>query len=245
MHWRLLLARRVWLVLLVLAALSGCRRGSATVTPAAPVATASPTATAVRPTMITATATPSRTVSPVPPATLTPSLAQSPTDTPSSTWMPSPSTANPSPTLTALATLAGTPSLTAAVTNTPTTSPSPTATGLLRRVVLSGELAALQVAGEVRWDAVRLECLDATRRVLERLALGATSAEVRLPQGTAWVRLWIGEALGGAAWWQRWDSATVAATDGTIALAISPVSRPPTDTPVPTPTSPPPTAAPG
>jgi len=246
MNWRLLRQRWVWFALLVLAVLNGCRGGTETVTPAAPMATASPTATAVWPTMITPTATPSRTASPVPPATLTPSPARSPIYTPSSTWTPSPSTAKPSPILTALATPTGTPSLPATVTNTPTTSPSPTATGLLRRVVLSGELAALQVAGEVRWDAVRLECLDATERVLERLALGATSAEVRLPQGTAWVRLWIGEALGGADWWQRWDSATAAATEGTIALAISPVNRLPTDTPVPTPTcTPPPTAAPG
>ncbi len=276
MHWRLLLAKGVWLALLALAALSACRGGSATPTPR-PDVTVSATATLVAPTLVaphTATATltarPAITATPAATTGAATTTLASPISTPSATSVPSATCTAPatssatSPPALATATdtpAAASPAVTATYTRvlppTATLPSAPPAGGAMIRITLAGDLDALRRDGVTLWEAVAVECFDPAGKLLGRTPLRDVSGEYRLPERTVRVRLWVGAALGGAAWWELWDSQAADVLSPDVVLEIRRIAAgpppvptatplPPTDTPLPPPTPPPsPTRVPG
>ena len=118
-------------------------------------------------------------------------------------------------------------------------------------MVLTGELEALKRDGQIAWPAVQLQCWNASGQEVGRVHLTQLDGTYRLPDETARVQLWIGSELGGADWWQNWDSLPADAASAEIILVIASLKRevsPPTPvppTPVPpTPVSPTPTPCP-
>ena len=192
------------------------------------------------------------TITPLPPSTVTPTLSA--TAMPSATTVPA-ATAMPSAaamsTATAMSTAAFSPTTTSTLcpaTAVPSPSIAPelslTATstleteGMLRRVVLTGELEALKPDGQITWPAVQLQCWNASGQGVGRVGLTQLDGMYRLPDETARVQLWIGSELGGADWWQNWDSLPADATSPEIILVIASLKRevsPPTAVPPPVP----------
>jgi len=267
MHWRLLLAKHVLPVLLALAAMSGCRGGSATPTlrptllPGA-AASATPTLTAQPTATVTSTATigVATRMAPTLPFS-TPSAARPPSATCTAPATSS-ATSPPAPATATCTLAAASPTATATRTRVlpPTaTLPSvPPASGAMIRITLTGNLEALRREGVMLWEAVAVECFDSAGQVLGRTPLRDVSGEYRLPVRTVRVRLWVGEALGGAAWWGQWDSQAADVVSPDVVLEIRriaagpppliPTATPlqPTATPLPPPTPPPsPTRVPG
>jgi len=202
---------------------------------------------------------PSATPAPLPSSTPAPTHELSPTITP----LPS-STATPTPSATNVPALTFSPTATttlcpATTVPSPSVEPalSPTATstleteGLLQRVILTGELESLKRDGQIAWPAVQLQCWSSSGQEVGRVGLTRLDGTYRLPDETVQVQLWIGSELGGADWWQNWDSLPVDATSPQIILVIARVKRevsppktvPPTPVP-PTPVPPTPTPCP-
>lgn len=171
----------------------------------------------------------------------TPTLAPSPTalatatttKTPSSTPTPSP---NESATTAAmpLATPLAAPSAPTATAVAPEASATPTADVLRVAIRVEGALDALQAAGQVKWTQVAVECVDAQGLLLDRLTLTGAQGEYALPRATALVRLWIGEGLGGAAWWQRWRCDPQRAAPEIVLRMVAVATPEPTETLFPT-----------
>jgi hypothetical protein len=105
---------------------------------------------------------------------------------------------------------------------------------------VEGELVALQAAGQADWTQVAVECLDAHGLLLGRVMLGGAEAGYALPGGTTLVRLWIGEGLGGEAWWQRWRCDPQPAAQAIVLRIVAVATPEPIETLFPTAFVPPP-----
>lgn len=171
---------------------------------------------------ITPTLLPTATLTLFPTATPPLSISATPTLHPSATPTSSP-TASPTPTLSPTAT----PTLPPTATSTPlpTSTPTPEPEGILRRIVITGELSALEVDGQILWSVVSVQCWGADGQELGRVSLTEIDAEYWLPAGTARVQLWIGPELGGADWWSKWDTLPTDAAPPEITLVITRVKR--------------------
>ena len=192
-----------------------------------PSVTFTPTAT------LTLSTTPTPSVTPIPSATAVPAATTVPAATfsPTATSTLRPATVVPSPSIS--------PELSPTATSTLETE------GILRRVVLTGELEALKRDGEIIWPAVQLQCWNVSGQEIAQIGLTQVDGTYRLPADTAQVQLWIGSELGGAEWWRSWDSLPADVTSPEIILVIARVKRevsPPTA--VPPPPVPPPTHTP-
>lgn len=103
----------------------------------------------------------------------------------------------------------------------PTAPPPPTtAPSSAQRIVLTGDLAALQKDGQYGWPAIAVECLNAGGQRLGQVGLNRVDGRYELPAGTAQVRLWIGDALEGPKWWKRWDCQPTNAGGEMVTLKI-------------------------
>jgi len=100
---------------------------------------------------------------------------------------------------------------------------TPALQGLQKEIVLSGTLEALKRGDQFVWASVAVECYDASGRSLGRVALDREGGRYQLPSDTSKVKLWIGEELGGAGWWGRWDSQSVTAAPARVVLEIRPL----------------------
>lgn len=166
-------------------------------------------------------------------ATIPPTATPRPaTDTPRPPTPTSTDTSTLTRTITSTTTrtLTQTPTLTQTNTLTQTSTRVPTLTatprGLLRRIILEGELDALKRDGQFVWPAVKVECFGLAGESLGLVDLTQVQGHYTLPRGTVQVKLWIGPELKGQTWWLYWTVAPGSAEQDPIRLKIEKVKPP-------------------
>jgi len=159
-----------------------------------------------------------------PAARTTAVITRGPTATPVA--LPPTLTATAPPAATATRPAASTPTTTMRVLPSPTTQTPTQPPGISRRIVLGGELAALQRNGAFVWPAIGIEYFDAQGHALGLIDCRTVDWAYSLPPDTHTVRLWIGPGLGGASWWQMHDSQPASAAQAVIALDIRTLPTP-------------------
>ena len=93
--------------------------------------------------------------------------------------------------------------------------------GLTRTVRLEGELDALRRDDQFVWSAIKLECRDEKHTPIAVLDMTKQEDTYLLPAGTKYIKLNIGDDLGGGAWWSDYDSEEPGVDADTIVLRVT------------------------